>query len=66
MKTIVASDPIETSRVYVRDNRIFIAHRFVSGGERYQVEVPAVLISRDVTTVTRTAPYFDSERESAA
>jgi hypothetical protein len=24
-----------------------------------------VLISRDVTTVTRRAPYFDSDRESA-
>ena len=56
---------VETGRPYVRDNRIFCSHRFSCDGAKYQVELPVIVINPVLGVVTRTAPHFDSDRETA-
>jgi hypothetical protein len=57
---------VETSRPFVRDDRVFIASRFTCRGETVQVELPSHLIQpTQIIGISRTKPYFDSDREVA-
>ena len=54
---------VETGRPYVREHRIFLPYRFSCNGERYQVELPVIIVNPDPRAVTRTKPWFDSDSE---